>query len=180
MEKRILEKVEIQGDTLQNIQYELSTVYNREDIFFENPFDLILKTNNECITRPRIGISLGTFDINIIEKYNLSATKNLLLALAKKHSTKNLVLINSWLTNMLPGTHADLHAHNPSFLYGVYYYDVQEEDTPIIFEDDGMYQSIPPRIGLLLLWPGHLKHKIDTKTLNCRRQSLSFNIMEIE
>ena len=55
------------------------------------------------------------------------------------------------------GNHAVRHNHWPATLSGVYYIDVEENSSPIIFENNF---SIKPKNGMLLLFPSIVNHEV--------------------
>ena len=55
------------------------------------------------------------------------------------------------------GNHAVKHNHWPATLSGVYYIDVEENSSPIIFENNFV---IKPKNGMLLLFPSIVNHEV--------------------
>ena len=83
--------------------------------------------------------------------------------------------INMWAMMYEEGDFAIKHHHFPTSVFSCcYYIDVEDDCSPIIFEDE---ISITPENGLLLVWPSFLFHEIPpTKG---RRMCISMNIDKI-
>ena len=83
--------------------------------------------------------------------------------------------INMWAMMYEEGDFAIKHHHFPTSAFSCcYYIDVEDDCSPIIFEDE---TSITPENGLLLVWPSILFHEIPpTKG---RRMCISMNIDNI-
>ena len=83
--------------------------------------------------------------------------------------------INMWAMMYEEGDFADKHHHFPTSVFSsCYYIDVEDDCSPIIFEDE---TSITPENGLLLVWPSILSHEIPpTKG---RRMCISMNLDKI-
>ena len=69
----------------------------------------------------------------------------------------NLHLLNFWVMEYEKGNHAIRHNHWPATLSGVYYIDVEENSSPIIFENNFV---IKPKNGMLLLFPSIVNHEV--------------------
>ena len=69
----------------------------------------------------------------------------------------NLHLVNFWVMEYEKGNHAVKHNHWPATLSGVYYIDVEENSSPIIFENNFV---IKPKNGMLLLFPSIVNHEV--------------------
>ena len=86
----------------------------------------------------------------------------------------NLYLLNFWVMEYEKGNHAVKHNHWPATLSGVYYIDVEENSSPIIFENNFV---IKPKNGMLLLFPSIVNHEVPpTKG---KRIVASFNLQFI-
>ena len=83
--------------------------------------------------------------------------------------------INMWAMMYEEGDFAIKHHHFPTSAFSCcYYIDVEDDCSPIIFEDE---ISITPENGLLLVWPSILSHEIPpTKG---RRMCISMNLDKI-
>ena len=69
----------------------------------------------------------------------------------------NLTPLNFWVMEYEKGDHALKHNHWPATLSGVYYIDVEENSSPIIFENNFV---IKPKNGMLLLFPSIVNHEV--------------------
>ena len=96
----------------------------------------------------------------------------------------------SWMTKYTKGHYAMCHEHGWSDIAGVYYHEVPEDSGGLFFEppapglcDSLVYSKwghrLTPKVseGLMILFPGFLKHGIETNTTDLDRLSLSFNIL---
>ena len=95
----------------------------------------------------------------------------------------------SWITKTLKGKFAHEHHHGTSDISGVYYINTNTDDGNLAFDNihsqmSGNYifaslpskQPMPLKNGLLILWPGPLKHGTWVNNTDNERLSLSFNI----
>ena len=86
----------------------------------------------------------------------------------------NLYLLNFWVMEYEKGNHTVKHNHWPATLSGIYYIDVEENSSPIIFENNFV---IKPKNGMLLLFPSIVNHEVPpTKG---KRIVASFNLQFI-
>ena len=86
----------------------------------------------------------------------------------------NLYLLNFWVMEYEKGNHTVKHNHRPATLSGIYYIDVEENSSPIIFENNFV---IKPKNGMLLLFPSIVNHEVPpTKG---KRIVASFNLQFI-
>ena len=86
----------------------------------------------------------------------------------------NLHLLNFWVMEYEKGNHAVKHNHWPATLSGVYYIDVEENSSPIIFENNFV---IKPKNGMLLLFPSIVNHEVPPS--KGKRIVASFNLQFI-
>ena len=86
----------------------------------------------------------------------------------------NLYLLNFWVMEYEKGNHAVKHNHWPATLSGVYYIDVEENSSPIIFENNF---TIEPKNGMLLLFPSIVNHEVPPS--KGKRIVASFNLQFI-
>ena len=86
----------------------------------------------------------------------------------------NLYLLNFWVMEYEKGNHAVKHNHWPATLSGVYYIDVEENSSPIIFENNFV---IKPKNGMLLLFPSIVNHEVPPS--KGKRIVASFNLQFI-
>ena len=86
----------------------------------------------------------------------------------------NLYLLNFWVMEYEKGNYTVKHNHWPATLSGIYYIDVEENSSPIIFENNFV---IKPKNGMLLLFPSIVNHEVPpTKG---KRIVASFNLQFI-
>jgi len=69
----------------------------------------------------------------------------------------DLIPLNFWVMEYEKGNHALKHNHWPATLSAVYYIDVEENSSPIIFENDIV---INPKNGMLILFPSIVNHEV--------------------
>ena len=80
-------------------------------------------------------------------------------------------LFNFWVMIYEEGEYTVPHTHFPSTFACVYYVDVEEGCSPLVFEDK---LEVKPENGLLVIFPAILKHEVPpTKG---RRIAISMNI----
>lgn len=117
-------------------------------------------------------------------------------ACAKQVGLPQLQLYNIWLNINPPNSYNHLHNHVGSVLSGVYYVDAQEGQGNIQFErsDSGEYHipaevekdtyytstraSYAAKTGALYIFPGWLKHSVQSNRSTADRISISFNYGE--
>ena len=86
----------------------------------------------------------------------------------------NLYLLNFWVMEYEKGNHTVKHNHWPATLSGIYYIDVEENSSPIIFENNFV---IKPKNGMLLLFPSIVNHEVPPS--KGKRIVASFNLQFI-
>jgi uncharacterized protein (TIGR02466 family) len=126
------------------------------------------------------------YTIEIIES-NIDQYIN---SLSTKHPKYTKKIISSWLTLSKPGQYIHSHSHGATNLAGVLYISTNGKDGDIIFENPAPQFEMTdflnsvgyanptvytPQNGLILLFPGWLKHSVGMNTNNSNRISLSFN-----
>jgi uncharacterized protein (TIGR02466 family) len=101
-------------------------------------------------------------------------------------------LNNVWFNVNVPGSYNSIHNHQNSILSGVYYIDVPEEnmgDIEFFRSDDSQYYlrnneqtffgtervTYKAQTGILLMFPGWLKHSVQSNMSKQNRISMSFN-----
>lgn len=106
----------------------------------------------------------------------------------------------SWISIKSPGEEHVPHIHPNSFISGVFYFDANVEECPILFSDPGVVATkqntlnlprekesestfatetvvLDIRQGELVLFPSYLKHMVETNRTNSNRYSLAFNVV---
>lgn len=135
----------------------------------------------------------------ILENKNLKKEKNIFLDNIKKYLeildySKGYKIFNSWSTKTNINSSSHLHAHQNSWLSGVYYPEC-DEGFSISFHRNHLSGSfhrldydnqnniysceqfkVKPNENILLLFPSEVFHKINKNTSNKVRYSLAFNI----
>tara|TARA_B100000029_G_C17274733_1_gene851174 strand:- start:149 stop:715 length:567 start_codon:yes stop_codon:yes gene_type:complete len=140
-------------------------------------------------------LSNTTFNDNIIEILGL----NLLSEEIDRHLSAycselefNMpeYTMTSWFTLSKKGNYSHIHHHAPADISGVYYYKTTEKDGSLFFESPNPHLDAtrcygkkygeswrhPPIEGKILLFPGWLKHGVETNETDSERISLSFNV----
>ena len=93
-------------------------------------------------------------------------------------------LKDSWVALFKKHNYAHIHSHGEADISGVYYIQTPPKTTQnvgkIFFQDDRISQErsveIPSDQGVIILFPGYLKHGVQTNISDIERLSLSFNI----
>ena len=80
--------------------------------------------------------------------------------------------LNFWVMEYEKGNHTLKHNHWPATLSGVYYIDVEENSSPIIFENNF---TVKPKNGMLLLFPSIVNHEVPPS--NGKRIVASINLL---
>tara|TARA_Y100000766_G_scaffold102182_1_gene87445 strand:+ start:653 stop:1297 length:645 start_codon:yes stop_codon:yes gene_type:complete len=141
-------------------------------------------------------LSPDPFNKNILTEYDC---KNFLQYLEKSiHRYVSPILrikfeycLNaSWLTKTIKGKYAQEHHHGTADISGVYYVDTNGNDGALRFDNIHSHACANPLIallpgqthmpletGIIMLWPGYLKHGTAPNPTDHERISLSFNIV---
>ena len=95
----------------------------------------------------------------------------------------------SWINQFREGSYAHCHHHSTADISGVYYYQTSGDDGSLYFESPVAEAgctpawiqlnerfNIPPRVGLMVLFPGWLRHGVSTNRTNSTRISISWNV----
>ena len=98
-------------------------------------------------------------------------------------------ITHSWAALFVKGNYGHIHSHGEADIAGVYYHELPENSGGLFFEPPapGLCDSLvfskwgrrmTPNVseGTMLLFPGFLKHGIETNKTDLDRLSLSFNI----
>lgn len=99
-------------------------------------------------------------------------------------------ITHSWAALFKKGNYGHIHSHGEADIAGVYYHEIPKDSGGLFFEppapalcDSLVYSKwghrLTPKVseGTMLLFPGFLKHGIETNTTDYDRISLSFNIL---
>ena len=86
-----------------------------------------------------------------------------------------------WVGQYDKGNYARKHHHAPNDFACVYYIDVDENSSPIIFEDELV---LPPESGMIAMFPGDLNHRVEPtdspRTIAAMNLVKKLDIVEIE
>jgi len=155
----------------------------------------------------------GTYTVSkkILERPELSSLKILIQNMYKQYMHEVLGfskeidfrITTSWVVRLLPNAYARYHFHKNSFFSGVFYLDVDEQTSPIIFYKNGSNLNelgdpciieLPftegfqcnefnsqewiyyPKKNDLIIFPSYLYHEIPENKSIITRYSLAFNI----
>ena len=140
-------------------------------------------------------LSTPFFTENVIEKYKLDLLEKEIDSHLKEYCsqlqyTMRKYSMTSWFTLSKKGNYSHIHHHSPADISGVYYYKTSEKDGDLFFESPnphldssrcymGKYGEAwkhPPIEGKILLFPGWLRHGVETNETDSKRISLSFNV----
>jgi hypothetical protein len=92
------------------------------------------------------------------------------------YSTEDLKYgcVNFWAMRYTKGNYAIKHNHFPADFSCVYYVDVKEKSSPIIFEDTHV---VYPKNGMMILFPGSIDH--DVPPTDHDRTVVSLNLRKL-
>lgn len=145
-------------------------------------------------------LSDPTFKENLIVKHDLKELKkgiekNLFEYLGELFDQPwdgryGYTITHSWAALFVKGNYGHIHSHGEADIAGVYYHELPEGSGGLFFEppapglcDSLVYSKwgrrMTPNVseGTMLLFPGFLKHGIETNKTDHERLSLSFNIL---
>ncbi len=120
-----------------------------------------------------------TFHENFLLKHNCQSFLNELPIHLERYMQKQLPMKGAWAARFRKHMYGHIHDHFPHSVAGVYYFKTEGSDGKLFFRSDLKYygrQYITPREGMLLLFPGSLKHGITTNTTDIDRISISFDL----
>ena len=97
--------------------------------------------------------------------------------------------MSSWFSKFENGSYAHIHNHADTDISGVYYYKTNGDDGKFFFESpndhlttsriykhQGIRWEYIPHCGKIILFPGWLRHGVETNITDNTRISISFNI----
>jgi len=97
--------------------------------------------------------------------------------------------MTSWFSKFENGSYAHIHNHGDSDISGVYYYKTNGDDGKFFFESPNVHLTTSriynhrgvrweyiPHCGKIILFPGWLRHGVETNNTDNTRISISFNI----
>jgi hypothetical protein len=122
------------------------------------------------------------FSNDLISKYEMyTLQKEIMTAVSvldPNYELNEFSRPTSWITRYDEDDYAHIHSHYPAVISGAYYYNVAEQDNNSFFFEcavTGKREHIQSEDGLLVVFPGHLKHGVN-KILTDGRIVLSFNL----
>lgn len=144
-------------------------------------------------------LSDSTFSSNIIEEKKINLLRDQIIFHAKKFCKEincteisDFEMYSSWVSLFTKGDYGHIHNHSYSDISGVYYHKTNGIDGKIFFEAANSHLITSkcfthlsdwflhdPKPGKLILFPGWLRHGIQTNNTNEHRISLSFNLRAI-
>ena len=173
------------GETFNNINDELTNVADNIDFSHREGWD----SNTHMLTP-------NAFERNILVDYDC---KNFIKFLEEciydfvypilKHDGFDYCMSACWMTKTLKNQYAKEHHHGTADISGVYYVDTTGDDGNLFF--DNIHSSacsnpliskinakeiMPLENGLIMMWPGYLKHGTFSNKTDHARISLSFNL----
>ena len=147
---------------------------------------------------PTHELNKDPFQSNVLKKYNCEKTIKFLKECVNDYLAKTtpfdyngfpFVIQSAWLTKTKKHHYAHEHHHGDADISGVYYIKTNGEDGNLQFDNinssmSGNFimgaltskQVAPLDTGLLMLWPGPLKHGTQENKTDSERISLSFNV----
>ena len=173
-------------DEYDLIQEELMNVH--ENTEYQQPEQFPKSASHELTPNP--------FGSNIIKKYNCHNFLEFLKREVKDFmgsldytNPMEYLIDASWMTKTIKGKFALEHTHGATDISGVYYIKTNEQDGNLFFKDPNersvgnllmdltVQQNVAPlQQGLLILWPGYLRHGTFANETDHERLSISFNI----
>tara|TARA_B100001094_G_scaffold113587_1_gene109558 strand:- start:2135 stop:2812 length:678 start_codon:yes stop_codon:yes gene_type:complete len=173
-------------DQFDNIHNELNTVADKIDFAQKNGWNADTHM-----------LSPDPFERNIIEEYKCKYFLEFLeqsifnyVAPILKHDGFDYCLNGAWMTKTINGKYAQEHSHGTADISGVYYVDTTGEDGNLFFDNIHSHacsnalvanlkakEIMPLENGLIMLWPGYLKHGTFVNQSDHPRISMSFNIV---
>ena len=174
-----------EGDVFEEIQEELKSVCDKLEF-----------AQMENWSRDSHELNKDPFEGNILEKYNCEKFSKFLIDCTTDYLAKTtpfdwfpFIVESAWITKTKKGHYAHEHHHGYSDISGVYYINTNGEDGNLQFDNINSSMSgnfiigalkskevAPLMNGVLMLWPGPLKHGTLTNNTDNERMSLSFNI----
>jgi len=138
------------------------------------------------------------FGSHFLSQYKCSHTLNFINSSIKSYinslygeSNIKWKVIESWMTKTITGRSSREHSHNQVDISGVYYLDTNGKDGSLVMNNvhphllsnallseiyDGGLQ-LPLENGIIMLWPGQLRHRTQVNETYHERISISFNVI---
>ena len=172
-----------EGTEYQSIQKELTDVRSKL-IFNDTGSHMILNDD------PFHSHFLLSYQCNHTLNFINSSIKSYINSLYGESNIKWKV-IESWMTKTITGRSSREHSHNQVDISGVYYLDTNGKDGSLVMNNvhphllsnallseiyDGGLQ-LPLENGIIMLWPGQLRHRTQVNETYHERISISFNVI---
>ena len=167
----------------QSLNYHIDKVIDKVDFNYKKEWGATHYISTDFMKRINIIKKLG---LNKIEKEIDTHLRNYCNDL---DFTMRDYALESWFAKFEKGNYAHIHNHNHADISGAYYYKTNGEDGDFFFESPNPYLSTSkcytslsqrweykPQEGKILLFPGWLKHGVETNNTDNTRISLAFNI----
>ena len=172
-----------EGTEYQSIQKELTDVRSKL-IFNDTGSHMILNDD--------------PFRSHFLSQYKCSHTLNFINSSIKSYinslygeSNIKWKVIESWMTKTITGRSSREHSHNQVDISGVYYLDTNGKDGSLVMNNvhphllsnallSGIYDGdlqLPLENGIIMLWPGQLRHRTQVNETQHERISISFNVI---
>ena len=85
----------------------------------------------------------------------------------------NISVVQSWAIVYEKGNGAAKHSHADTLISAVFYADVEASASPLKFENG---PTILPEKGMLVIFPGWLKHEVPPMRFDSKRIAIAFNL----
>lgn len=175
-----------------------STYYNSIQKDFKNTLTT-LKSQNK-LNQKRIGehfVSDITFGGNLVKEFNLldfqrealTHSVQYMQLIGRDTVDNNFEISESWMTVSKLNNHTPRHEHGAADISGVYYINVEDDDSEIYFstpvkqcQSSKLFSathpdvSMKPTNGMFILFPGWLEHGVSIQKIDSERVSVAFNI----
>jgi uncharacterized protein (TIGR02466 family) len=179
---------DVRGETFDSIQNQIKEVIPdamKQDL--TNPWSDTVKTDFKY-----------TKENNFIDRYKLDHLQKLILMANDAYcsdfqvNSKQYELKESWICFSHNGGFQYSHMHPRAVFSGVYYYDTNEKDGDIVFENPNMaaeYGEFPfhnrevavtPKKGKIIIFPSWLRHKVLINRENSVRICIAFNFFKAD
>lgn len=180
---------------LKNVEIFPTLIHELHEFFEDEYVDNLRKIceNIECAPKSNFGLqqSIDSYlhkneDFKTLVFYIKSVLNT--IKIAEEYDTDEFVITQMWLNKSYKGAFHEQHWHSNSFFSGIFYL---TEGSPTVFYDPvvGRQMSsmnvwasttqpaiaLPPKPGLLRVFPSYLQHKTLPSDIDGTRMTLSFN-----
>ena len=172
-----------EGTEYQSIQKELTDVKSKLK-FNDTGSHMILNDD------PFISHFLSSYQCNHTLNFINKNIESYITSLYGESKIKWKV-IESWMTKTITGRSSREHDHNYVDISGVYYLDTNGKDGSLVINNvhphltsnallSEIYDrrlQLPLENGIIMLWPGQLRHRTQVNETHHERISISFNVI---